>query len=264
MNSVKICLALATLWVGMTQTAFARPVDCLLVVNGKTYIKEVCEFSAGKGGSFQIASKSYFATVDVSEEAKGKADAFWNAEIGSTHAQAPLGEVSRKGACWESATVKICARALSPEKTTQLDATRPTGKMINPIRANQACVQPQGNRFEIGTPLVLAGCSGEGGVSPKWFVPTGDNLLLDKHPGICIDAKPSGQTGVSKLVLEDCKRVATTWRYDQKAGDVIRSANGLCWDIPALADPKNPPFPYAVVAKTCRASKEENTGFWVE
>ena len=76
---------------------------------GKTYIDGRCNFEADKDGSFRIFGKDYFAYVSMFE---GKADASWNADPKSTHAHSPLGELKRKGACWENATAQICAREL--------------------------------------------------------------------------------------------------------------------------------------------------------
>ena len=78
-------------------TAAQRPAMCKLVVKGKAYINGQCQFEADRDGSFRIFGKDYFAYVNV----EGKtAEASWNADPKSTHAQAPLGTLTRKGACW--------------------------------------------------------------------------------------------------------------------------------------------------------------------
>ena len=56
--------------------------------------------SSGRG-SFQIRRTDggrllYFAHVNVS--APGKADGYWNGELGATHAHAELGELARRRA----------------------------------------------------------------------------------------------------------------------------------------------------------------------
>lgn len=78
----------------------SRPASCTLVVKGKTYINGPCEFDADKDGSFRISAKDYFAYVNVTGKT---AEASWNADPKATHAHAPLGVLTRKGACWENA-----------------------------------------------------------------------------------------------------------------------------------------------------------------
>lgn len=86
----------------------SRRAQCKLVVKGKTYIDGPCDFEQfGGDGSFRINGGAYFAYVNVSGNS---ADASWNESPQSTHAQAPLGTLRRNGACWESATVQICAK----------------------------------------------------------------------------------------------------------------------------------------------------------
>lgn len=84
-----------------------RPVECLLVVKGKTYISGTCKYNADPDGSFRLFGKQYFTYLSVFED--GTAEASWNADPKSTHAHAPLGALKREGACWVNATAKICA-----------------------------------------------------------------------------------------------------------------------------------------------------------
>ena len=86
------------------------PADCKLIVNGKSYINGVCEFTADdKKGSFAIYGDEYWAMVNVEN---GKGDASWNEVPYATHAQALLGEVRQTGGCWEGLNVRICALAI--------------------------------------------------------------------------------------------------------------------------------------------------------
>lgn len=87
--------------------AKTRQAICLLEVNGHKYIDGLCKYAEEKDGSFRLFAKQYFVYVNVI--AKGKAGAFWNADPQSTHAQAPLGDVQRQGACWTNKATKICA-----------------------------------------------------------------------------------------------------------------------------------------------------------
>jgi len=100
--------------------------QCLLEVEGKRYISGRCAYQVSHGGSFEIQgpkqiysgidypepavftgerSTDYFAQVDVDPDG---AEAFWNADVRATHAQAHLGPVTRRGACWVNAHARIC------------------------------------------------------------------------------------------------------------------------------------------------------------
>jgi hypothetical protein len=101
-----------------------RPVDCLLQINGKKYLDGSCKYAGDKDGSFRLYGKDYFVYLNVFE--KGKAEASWNADPKSTHAQVPLGDLKQKGACWVNKTTKICAWSKKP--ATQ---SKPEKKITN-------------------------------------------------------------------------------------------------------------------------------------
>jgi hypothetical protein len=92
---------------GNAAIAAQRPVLCKLVVEGNTYIDGKCDYESDPDGSFRIFGAIYFAYVDVNGDT---AEATWNANPKSLHAGAPLGTLTRKGACWENATTQICVR----------------------------------------------------------------------------------------------------------------------------------------------------------
>jgi hypothetical protein len=243
------CLFLASL----AFPAAARPVDCKLVVNGKAYINGVCEFEASQGGSFTITGDKYFAYVNVSGN---KAEASWNADPASTHAQAPLGTLERKGGCWVSRTVEICARNLDPKKLAAATADRPNGVMIYPDfpGASQSCLSALGGRWEVGAAVVLGNCKVP---ADKRFVRSGDTIAIDKRAGLCVDAAPNG-----KLVLGPCQSAA---KWDTGAtsseAQAVRSRSGTCWAIPALADDKAK-FPFEAVVVPCSPDASKNLKFF--
>lgn len=80
---------------------------CLLVVDGRTYINGPCRISVSPGGSFQAASKLYFA--DVQLNGSGAASGYWNEEPGAGHAHTRLGELVRNDACWTNEKAIVCA-----------------------------------------------------------------------------------------------------------------------------------------------------------
>lgn len=90
-----------------------RPVQCLLEVKGKTYLTGSCKYDGDADGSFRLYGKQYFVYLNTFE--KNKAEASWNASPQSTHAQAPLGELKREGACWVNKTTKLCAWDQAPK-----------------------------------------------------------------------------------------------------------------------------------------------------
>lgn len=88
---------------------------CLLDVGLHRLIDGPCMFrSLGADGSFEIATTGhdqygyprYFAHVLLLE---GKASGYWNEKEFAEHAQTPLGDLTRNGACWVSDTAKVCA-----------------------------------------------------------------------------------------------------------------------------------------------------------
>ncbi len=130
--------------VNRLSAAESRPVDCELTVRGKTYIRGVCQFRATGDGGFQISGGDYFAYVNVI--GRGVAEASWNENPQSTHAQANLGTVTRKGACWVGANATICARDLSPAKAKAVTAAQPDGLSLFPNvpGASSACIGVEG------------------------------------------------------------------------------------------------------------------------
>lgn len=242
--------------------AAPRPADCKLVVKGKTYINGICEFDAGdsKDGSFTITGKDYFAYLTVT--GKNKAEATWNADPASTHAQAPLGALTRKGPCWVSGSAELCARNLDPARLAAALANRPDGMTIYPDTpgASQSCVAARDGRWEAGVALVLHNCNLP---ADKVFVRAAGNILIDKHPGLCVDALQPPGAASTKLVLAACDRVSTTWQSDADSANanVVRSASGLCWNIPALAD-QNATFPFEAFAQACSPDAAKDQKFF--
>lgn len=260
-------IAIGVTLLGASLPASASPADCLLQVEGKTYIKGICEFTPGEKGSFQIMGKDYFATLYIFDASDGKeyagksiGEAHWNADPASTHAQAPLGEVRRKGACWESPTVKICARALSPAKRAEIESTRPNGQMIELIEAGYPAAFPRGYRLAPGAELVLGNIQSARGELPKLFVPGSDNIQIDKHPELCIDAKPTGKANLSRLVLEDCQRVSVKWKLSEKDGSIRSTSGNLCWSLPDI-NADSEAWPIQIMAGPCSNKPDGNRRF---
>jgi hypothetical protein len=103
---------------GSAAIAAQRPALCKLVVKGKTYIDGRCNFEDFGEGDFAIGvlrdhqripgGGFYFAyVIDVHGNT---AEAKWNEDPKDLHANAPLGTLTRNGACWENAIAQICAR----------------------------------------------------------------------------------------------------------------------------------------------------------
>ena len=109
-----MAIFMAGLGLGIVNTAHAatKVAQCKLAVKGKTYIdiKDHCRLEIDPDGSFRIFGDHYFAYLNVLD--KTTAEASWNADPKSTHAQAPLGTMTRKAACWANKTAQVCGRFL--------------------------------------------------------------------------------------------------------------------------------------------------------
>ena len=83
---------------------------CSTEVNGKSYADGACYIRLQANGSFQTLSvdDNIFAQLEVID---GEATAYWNETPETTDAPAPLGIMTKAGACWQNADAKICAWA---------------------------------------------------------------------------------------------------------------------------------------------------------
>ena|SRR5262245_58825068 len=85
---------------------------CLLEINNKKYINGSCPITLEDNGDFMIGASeneplTYFAIISMT--GKNTAEGFWNEDKGANHAHTPLGNLVRKGACWQNNNVKVCA-----------------------------------------------------------------------------------------------------------------------------------------------------------
>jgi hypothetical protein len=85
---------------------------CLLEVNKKKYLNGSCAITMENDGGFLIGASetqpvTYFAIISVT--GKDVSEGFWNEEKGANHAHTPLGNLVRKGACWQNQKAKVCA-----------------------------------------------------------------------------------------------------------------------------------------------------------
>lgn len=121
-----------------TQRVEAKRISsCTVKVNGKTWLKGPCDYEQEPDGSFTVADPKMLIGCDDNNDgkpdnsedcsgatevmfkkgvfvyvtifSKGLAGGSWN-EGTSTHAQAPLGDLKRNGACWSNKKVTICAK----------------------------------------------------------------------------------------------------------------------------------------------------------
>ena len=241
--------------------AAQRPASCTLIVKGKTYIEGECQFEADPDGSFRVTGKDYFAYVNMIPGTK-TAEASWNADPKATHAHAPLGVLTRKGACWENATTKICARALTGAKAAAAVAAQPKGEMIYPDYpgASQSCVIARGGKWVEGAPLVLDRCPG--GPGANRFMRAGEAITIDKADGLCVGIARGGPKPVA--ALQKCGDPGTKWSSaykdkDMEAG-VVRSSDNECWSIPKLAD-DNAKVPFEVLVASCDPKADKQLKF---
>lgn len=221
----------ATVMLSLSYAALAgsRPVNCKLIIDGKSYIDGVCEFSVtgDKKGSFSIYGDKYWAMVNVEND---KGDAYWNEIPYATHAQAPLGEVRRNGGCWEGPNVRICAHALDAARLSATMAHRPKGLSLVPDHMDYLCVSAPSYRFDPGATLTMTECDHFTGARQQVFSLSGNVVSFEGKPDLCIDAQPLAGTERWKLVLNDCSHVAIRWIYDEHKRSP-RSSNNLCWKV---------------------------------
>lgn len=85
------------------------PAHCFIEVDGTVWLDAPCLIDDSDPDAISINTgpqpAQVFAYVITFE---GKADASWNEGHGASHAQAPLGEMTRDGLCWSNARARIC------------------------------------------------------------------------------------------------------------------------------------------------------------
>ncbi|WP_156948504.1 hypothetical protein [Bradyrhizobium sp. WSM1417] len=86
---------------------------CLIVMDGRTFLKGRCNIEIHPGGSFTVgvadqSSSKYFAYVSL-EGTPLTAHGYWNGVAAESHAHSDLGPLRRKGACWSNRRAKVCA-----------------------------------------------------------------------------------------------------------------------------------------------------------
>lgn len=240
--------------------AAQRTVQCTLTVKGKAYLDGPCQFEADPDGSFRMFGKDYFAYVNVTGKV---AEASWNGEEKASHAHASLGTLSRKGACWENAEARICARALSPAKTAAAAAAQPRGEMIYPDYpgASQSCIVPRDGKWVEGAPLTLDNCPSDS--SANRFKRGSDAISIDKAEGLCVGVLRGGPKPVA--ALQKCGDASAKWSSSFKSGDsaTVRSPDNACWTIPKIVD-ENAKFPFAVEIAPCDPKADKQLKFFFE
>ena len=113
-RSVSKTFVLLGLCLSITHLAHADTEQCLIVVNGKTYLQGPCEVKADADipGLFTVgvsdkSRSTHFAYIEPDDA--GHTIGYWNADAADTHAQDPLGELTRSGSCWSNSHARICA-----------------------------------------------------------------------------------------------------------------------------------------------------------
>lgn len=247
MSRLAILAAIALTCSALPARADGRPADCELTVRGRTYIKGICQFSPESGGSFQISGGDYFASVNLT--LPNAAEASWNESPTSTHAQAPLGKVTRSGACWVGTAVRICARGLPPAAERAAVAAQPDGYALFPEIALHACIGTEGPPGP-SAPLVLRNCRVPADLI---FLRREDGGLgLSKRAELCLGAEAPGPSRPPRLILEACQPGSPRWTTPATATEAapVRSSAGTCLTIPQL-DVPNAHFPFPVHVAPC-------------
>ncbi len=112
-NNLMIALAISNFcWATAAEATQSFRGKCLLEVNHKKYINGPCPIRMENDGGFTIGASenepvNYFAIVSI--VGKNIGEGFWNKEKGASHAHTSLGNLTKKGACWQNGKAKICA-----------------------------------------------------------------------------------------------------------------------------------------------------------
>jgi hypothetical protein len=115
---VRTTLMLASTGMLLAHPAFAQETShheqktCLIRVAGKTYLQGKCDVMTDEDGSISVGVSDkthakYFAYVTLDDDTH--ATGFWNGVEAESHAQDPLGTLTRSGDCWSNNNAKICA-----------------------------------------------------------------------------------------------------------------------------------------------------------
>ncbi|MBD59268.1 MAG: hypothetical protein CL808_04000 [Citromicrobium sp.] len=214
------------------------------------YIDEICEFSAyDESGSVQISGVEYFAQVDIPGD--GTAWGTWNGEANATHAQTPLGDLTRDGACWVGEKARVCARALSPEAEKRARAAWPTAGWLRPDAPFywQQCLGADGP-LEPGAPIVLHPCEN---TRDRIFERGADSTLtIADRPDLCLDLEGPGMMKPPILILNTCdaKSARFVLAGGKDSSGAIKAPGGLCSTIPGTEEDTGS-APYQVVMQPC-------------
>lgn len=178
---------------------YARGADCLLEIDGKTYVDGTCNFELCPGhGSFQISTVrsgnlEYLAQVDVIDP--DRAVGRWSGSGGT--GRISLGELAPAGACWVNARARICAWKLGERRYfVDRPSLSPTSTSEVPRRVGE-CVQTVisslGSRLE-GTPesgSAVGYANGLYGVSYEIVEALRESRVGDRV-ALCLVSVPTG------------------------------------------------------------------------
>lgn len=92
----------------LPRAATARPADCLVVMEGRSYIDGRCDFAAEAGGDFTVTLGTRSAKVMVDPGARA-GRAFYEDASPATPESWVIGDVRRDGACWANRVGHVCA-----------------------------------------------------------------------------------------------------------------------------------------------------------
>jgi hypothetical protein len=265
----------------MLHSAAARPVQCKLTVDGKSFTNGDCDFEAlGKDGSFILRAKSGIF-VYVTVNAPGVADASWNEQPSSTHAQAPLGEVRQQGACWSNKRTILCA--WQPGQAP----TRPTAEVVPPVATQatapriatpslEAAEQKAGlltlSGMRSGTACMIAEspkkgahlvigkgdeCSGPN----AHFVLGSDNIVqLAQAPDFCVASKD--RAGEPAFVGECATASLLVYNADERSVGAV-AGEALCLGLKGRPEESQIASGQPFVSKTCAKALDQTLSWQV-
>jgi hypothetical protein len=259
----------------MSHAAAARPVQCKLTVDGKSFTNGDCDFEPlGTDGSFILRAKSGIF-VYITVNAPGVADASWNEQPSSTHAQAPLGEVRQQGACWSNKRTILCAwqpgqaptrpiAEVAPPATTQATAPRVANPSpeaakqkaglltLSGLRSGTACMIAESAKK--GAHLVVGKgdeCSGPN----AHFVLGSDNIVqLAQAPEFCVASKD--RAGEPAFVGECAAASLLVYNADERSVGAV-AGEALCLGLQGRPEESQIASGQPFISKTCAKALDQ-------
>ena len=185
--------------------AEARPADCLVVLEGRTYIDGQCDFQAENGGDFTIRQGSRTAKVTVDPGSR-EGRAFFE-DTSPRNPQSLVWDVRRQGACWVDGSSRICAWdigqrpqaqgggqggfAQAPQQQMPQQQGGGRGRTVSFFNQDDGGFCMVATRPQAEANVILGDCSSPGA---RFIVDApAKRIRLASNPSLCVDGTVGGE-----------------------------------------------------------------------